>query len=104
MRRTLTLLISAAAVAAAIAVPASAGAATTDTGSGTMSMKVKVTDFEATKRGIVANGILAGQLRSGGEVATDAAAVRFRVMKGRARGRCDILTLRLAPLFLELVR
>jgi hypothetical protein len=104
MRRTLTLLIAGAAVALAAAVPAAADAAATDTGSGTLSMKVKVTSFEATKRGIVANGTMIGQLRSGGEVARDTAPVRFRVMRGgQARRRCDVLTLRLAPLFLELL-
>jgi hypothetical protein len=103
MRRTLTLLTAVAAVALATAVPASADAAATDTGSGTLSMKVKVTSFEATKRGIVANGTLIGRLRSGSEVVRDTAPVRFRVMQQQGARRCDVLTLRLAPLFLELL-
>jgi len=102
MRRILTLLIVAAALASAAAVPAFADAASTKPGSGTLSMNVKVKSFDATKRGIVATGTLTGRVRSGGEVARDTAPVRFRVMKRRA-GRCDILTLRLAPLFLELL-
>jgi hypothetical protein len=50
----------------------------------------------------VANGTLTGSFSAGGETMRDTAPVRFRVMQRRPR-RCDVLTLRLAPLTLELL-
>jgi hypothetical protein len=98
MRRTLTLLAAVMAVALMTATPASAG-----TASGKLSMKVKITSFAATQNGVVANGTLTGSLRSRGRTNRDTSNVRFRVAAQQRRGRCDVLTLRLAPLTLELL-
>jgi hypothetical protein len=95
---TITLAVLAAAVALA-AVPASAGAAT----SSTLSMRAKITSFRATASGVVADGTLTGKLRSGTSVSRDRAPVRFRVAATRHGRRCNVITLRLAPLDLELL-
>jgi len=94
-----TLMLAALAAALALAVPASADAAT----SSTLSMRAKITTFRATASGVVADGTLTGRLRSGTSVARDRAAVRFRVAAKRRGRRCDVITLRLAPLDLELL-
>ena len=100
MRKILTLLAAVCAVALMTAAPASAAAGTT---TGKLGMKIKITSFSAVKNGLVANGTLTGTLRSGDEVRRDRANVRFRVAQRQGRRRCDVLTLRLAPLFLELL-
>ena len=92
-------ILAALAAAVALAVPASADAAT----SSTMSMRAKITSFHATSSGVVANGTLTGKLRSGTSVSRDSAPVRFRVAAARRGRRCDVITLRLAPLTLELL-
>jgi len=98
MNRVLVMLAAFAAVVA-LAVPASADAAA----SSTVSMRAKITGFRATASGVVADGTLTGRLRSGTSVSRDSAPVRFRVAaNGRGR-RCDVITLRLAPLDLELL-
>ena len=97
--KPLTALFAALAAAVALAVPASADAAT----SSTLSMRAKITDFRATASGVVANGTLTGKLRSGATVSRDSAPVRFRVAAKRRGRRCDVITLRLAPLTLELL-
>jgi hypothetical protein len=51
---------------------------------------------------LVANGTPAGSFSAGGETTRDTAPVRFRNMQPRPR-RSDVLTLRLAPLTLELL-
>ena len=94
-----TLMLAALAAALVLAVPASADAAT----SSTLSMRAKITTFRATASGVVADGTLTGRLRSGTSVARDRAAVRFRVAAKRRGRRCDVITLRLAPLDLELL-
>ena len=93
--------IAAAALAAvvALAVPAAADAST----SSTLSMRAKITSFHATSSGVVANGTLTGKLRSGTSVSRDSAPVRFRVAAARRGRRCNVITLRLAPLDLELL-
>jgi hypothetical protein len=53
--------------------------------------------------GVVASGRLTGKLRSGTGVSRDSAPVRFRVAAARKGRRCDVITLRLAPLDLELL-
>lgn len=98
MRRILTLLAAVLAVALTTAAPASA-----DTGSGKLSMKVRITSFAATQNGLVANGTLTGRLRSGENLSRDTSRVRFGVSQRQRAGRCDVLTLRLAPLLLELL-
>jgi hypothetical protein len=89
------------ALAAALvwAVPASAGT----TRSSRFAMSAKITRFRATPRGVVANGVLSGRLKSGQTVSHDRAPVRFRVAAKHHGGRCDVITLRLAPLDLELL-
>jgi hypothetical protein len=95
--RPLTLAALAAAVA--LAVPASASAAT----SSTLSMRAKITNFRATGSGVVADGTLTGTLSSGASVSRDRASVKFQVAAARRGQRCDVITLRLAPLDLELL-
>jgi hypothetical protein len=69
-----------------------------------LSMTAKITSFRATARGaVVANGVLSGTLRSGTGVSRDSAPVRFAVVAASRGGRCDVITLRLAPLDLELL-
>jgi hypothetical protein len=92
-------MLAALAAAAALAVPASADAAT----SSTLSMRAKITSFRATASGVVADGVLTGKLSSGTSVSRDSAPVRFRVAATRHGRRCDVITLRLAPLDLELL-
>jgi hypothetical protein len=97
--RSHTILLAALAAAVALAVPASADAAT----SSALSMRAKITSFRATASGVVADGTLTGKLRSGTSVSRDSAPVRFRVAAKRRGRRCDVITLRLAPLDLELL-
>jgi hypothetical protein len=92
-------VLAALAAAVALAVPASADAAT----SSTLSMRAKITNFRATANGVVADGVLTGKLRSGTSVSRDNAPVKFRVAAARRGRRCDVITLRLAPLDLELL-
>jgi hypothetical protein len=94
-----TTLLAALAATAALAVPATASAAT----SSTLSMRAKITHFRATASGVVADGTLTGQLRSGKSVSRDSAPVRFKVAAQQSGTRCDVITLRLAPLDLELL-
>ena len=94
-----TLTAVALAAAVALAVPASADAST----SSTLSMRAKITSFHATASGVVANGTLTGKLRSGTGVSRDSAPVRFAVAAARHGRRCNVITLRLAPLDLELL-
>src|SRR3954463_12229106 len=97
--RPLTPILAALAATLALAIPASANAAT----SSSMSMRAKITSFHATASGVVADGTLTGRLRSGTSVSRDTAPVRFRVAATRKGRRCDVITLRLAPLDLELL-
>src|SRR3954467_12431601 len=97
--RPLTIMLAALVAAFALAVPASAGAATKST----LSMRAKITSFRATASGVVADGTLTGKLRSGTSVSRDRAPGGFRVAAvGRGR-RCNVITLRLGPLDLELL-
>ncbi len=66
-------------------------------------MTAKITSFRATASGVVATGTLTGKLRSGTKVSRDSAPVRFKVAATRRGRRCDVITLRLAPLDLELL-
>jgi hypothetical protein len=69
-----------------------------------LSLTAKITSFRATARGaVVANGVLSGTLRSGTSVSRDSAPVRFAVVAANRGGRCNVITLRLAPLDLELL-
>ena len=97
--RPLTAVLAAFAAAVALAVPASADAAS----SSNFSMKAKITSFHATASGVVADGTLTGTVRSGTSVSRDRAPVKFKVAAVRRGRRCDVITLRLAPLTLELL-
>jgi hypothetical protein len=67
-------------------------------------MTAKITKFRATRGGgVVADGVLTGRLSSGTSVSHDSAPVRFAVVAKSSGGRCDVITLRLAPLNLELL-
>ena len=68
-----------------------------------VSMSAKITSFRATASGVVADGTLTGKLRSGTSVSRDSAPVRFKVAATRRGRRCNVITLRLAPLDLELL-
>lgn len=62
-----------------------------------------ITSFHATASRVVADGKLTGSLRSGKSLSRASAPVRFAVMAARRGGRCNVITLRLAPLNLELL-
>jgi hypothetical protein len=81
----------------ALAAPASAQAGDR------LTVTAKITSFSATQDGVVANGIVSGSLRSGGDVARDTSRIRLQVSQRRAGRRCDVLTLNLQKLFLELL-
>src|SRR4051794_9099081 len=97
--RPLSIMLAALFAAFSLADPASAGAATKST----LSMRAEITSFPATASGVVAVGTLTGKLRSGTSVSRDRAPVRFRVAAKRHGRRCNVITLRLAPLDLELL-
>jgi hypothetical protein len=102
------VLVSFAAVALALtgasAASAHSGQSRTGVSTSRLSMTAKITSFSATARGaVVANGVLSGSLRSGTGVSRDSAPVRFAVVAGNQGGRCNVITLRLAPLDLELL-
>ena len=94
-----TAVLAVLAAAVTLAAPASAGAAT----SSALTMKAKITRFHATSSGVVANGTLTGRLQSGTSVSRERAPVKFRVAAVSRGRRCDVITLRLAPLTLELL-
>jgi hypothetical protein len=84
--------------APAAAAPATAGAAS----EGKVTVRSKITGFSVQNGRLVANGTVTGRLAGSGEVVKDTARVRFRALQQNGR-RCDVLTLRLAPLTLELL-
>jgi len=83
----------------AVAVPAS----TAEAAAPQVTMQAKITSFAAVNGRLVARGVMTGTLRSGDSVTKDTARVRFRVSQRRAGRRCDILTLNLQQLFLQLL-
>jgi hypothetical protein len=97
MRRGRMLLLSAV-LAVALAAPATADAAA----DGKVTVRSKITGFSVANGRLVANGVVNARLAGGGEVARDKARVRFRVAQTNG-ARCDVLTLNLAPLTLELL-
>ena len=97
MRGARSLLVCAAA-ALAFAGPATGEAAAAEK----VALQSKVTSFSAVDGRLVANGTLAGSFSGAGQTVRETAPVRFRIMQRRPR-RCDVLTLRLAPLTLELL-
>ena len=99
MRKLVVAVFSAVAFAAAVAPPAIAQS----TRSSRLSLTARVTGFHATKRGLLASGTLTGKLASGTGVSRDSAPVKFAVQAKKSGGQCDVLTLHLAPLDLELL-
>lgn len=99
MRKLVLALISALALAAAVA-PA-AGASTRSTSR--LSLSAKITSFRATAAGVIANGTFSGTLRSGTRVTHSSAPVRFAALAKAKGRRCNVLTLHLAPVYLELL-
>lgn len=81
-----------------LAAPSAAQAATS-----TLTVKAKITRFEAQGSALTATGVISGKLGSGGQATRDTTRVRFRVSQQRQGTRCDILTLNLQQLFLELL-
>ena len=89
-----------------VAAPAAnAGSSSMSSGatSSRLSLSAKITSFRARAGGVVATGTLTGNLRSGARVSHASAPVRFAVVAKASGGRCDVITLRLAPLDLELL-
>ena len=72
-------------------------------GENELSMRAKITSFAAQDGRLVARGVLTGTLRNGNAVARDRSKIRFKVSQRREGRRCDILTLNLQQLFLELL-
>jgi hypothetical protein len=104
MRKLVAVIFSALALAAAVATSASAHSRPSAGGNASkLSMTARITSFRATASGVVADGTLSGKLRTGSRVSRDSAPVRFAVAAKRNGGRCDVITLRLAPLDLELL-
>jgi hypothetical protein len=97
MRKGRMLLLSAV-LATALAAPATAGAAS----DGKVTIRSKITSFSVQDGRLVAKGTVTARLAGGGQTVRDTARVRFRALQRRGR-RCDVLTLRLAPLTLELL-
>jgi hypothetical protein len=97
MRKSRMLLLSAI-LAIALAAPATADAAS----DGKVRVSSKITSFSVQNGRLVANGTVTARLASGGQAVKDTARVRLRALQQRGR-RCDVLTLRLAPLTLELL-
>lgn len=113
MRKLVVAVFSALAVAAVLAPAgganplASRGGRSSSRSGGAQSsiltMTAKITRFRATRSGVVATGTVTGKLSSGRSTRRDSASVRFTAVARPRRGRCDVLTLHLAPLDLELL-
>ena len=97
MRRT-RMFSAVLAVALGLVAPAAAQAAGNE-----LNMRAKITSFAAQDGQLVARGILTGTLRNGSAVSRDTSRIRFRVSQRRQGRRCDVLTLNLQQLFLELL-
>jgi hypothetical protein len=97
MRRRLLLLTLALALVG-LSVPAASQAATS-----TLSIKAKITRFHAHGSSLNASGVITGTLKSGSDVQKDSAPVRFRVTASKNGRRCNILTLNLQQLHLDLL-
>lgn len=84
---------------AAVITPAANASPRTDR----LSLTATITSFRATAAGVVAEGRFKGTLSSGTGVTHSSAPVTFAVLAKSGGGRCNILTLKLAPVFLELL-
>ncbi len=89
----------------AVVSPASAHSSVPTFGatSSKLALTARITGFRATTAGVVADGVLTGKLQSGTGVSRDSAPVKFAVVAASRNRRCDVITLRLAPLDLELL-
>ena len=105
MRKLVAAALSAVAFAVAVAAPANANANPPTNGgtSSRLSMTAKITSFRATASGVVAAGTLTGRLQSGTSVSRQSAPVKFAVAAKQNGARCNVITLRLATLNLELL-
>jgi hypothetical protein len=105
VRKLVVAALSILALAAVAAPPAGASPVPSVAGgaSSRLSMTAKITRFRATASGVVAQGTLTGKLSSGTSVSRDSAPVRFAAVAKPRAGRCNVITLRLAPLDLELL-
>jgi hypothetical protein len=81
-----------------LAAPATADAAA----GGKVTVRSKITGFSVANGRLVANGTVTARVSAGGEAVKDVARVRFRIAQANG-ARCDVLTLNLAPLTLELL-
>jgi hypothetical protein len=97
MRQRMLLLILAL-MLVGLAIPSASQAATQ-----TLTMKAKITRFQASGGTLTARGVLTGTLGSGGKTTKDTSQIRFQVSARRTGSRCDILTLNLQQLYLELL-
>jgi hypothetical protein len=97
MRHRLLLLTPALALCGLLAPAASQASANT------LSIKAKITKFYAHGSSLNASGVIAGTLKSGGQVQKDTAPVKFKVAAASKAGRCNILTLNLQQLHLNLL-
>jgi hypothetical protein len=105
LRKLVAVAFSTLALAGVAAIPASASTSpsTHRAKAASLSLTAKITSFHATAAGVVADGTLSGKLNSGSNVAHDKTPVKFAVLAKSSGGRCGILTLRLAPVYLELL-
>jgi hypothetical protein len=95
MRRA--LLLAGFATALVAAAPASAQA------NDKLTVSAKITSFSAKRGGLVANGVVTGALQSGSTVAQDRSRIRLKVSQRQAGRRCNVLTLNLQQLNLQLL-
>lgn len=105
MRKLVAAALAGVVIAAVVALPATATRRPSphEARSARVSLQAQITSFHATAAGVVANGTLTGVLRSGKRLARRSAPVRFAVMTKANSTRCNVLTLRLAPVYLELL-
>jgi hypothetical protein len=100
MRKLVLVVLSVAALVAAVAPAANAA---TRPRTSKLSITAEITSFHATAAGVVANGSLNGTLSSGKGVTRRHAPVRFAVLAAAKGGRCNVLSLHLAPVYLALL-
>lgn len=103
MRKLVLAVFSVLAFAALVALPANASSRHRHHTTSKLSMTAKITSFRATASGVIANGTLTGKLRTGAQSTRDSAPVKFHVAAAHHGSRCNVITLRLAPLNLELL-
>lgn len=105
MRKLVAAAFSTLALAAIVAPSANANPvpSLTSGASPRLSLTAKITSFHATASRVVATGTLAGTLTSGTKVSHQSAPVKFAVAAASSGARCNVITLRLAPLNLELL-